>query len=85
MSRRGLARVWSTDQHALRPKNDEPEVYRLRAVDVLITIAGRSLVTCIFPRERSAQSSVDNCHADKAVTNAKQLADLLSRNDLVGS
>jgi hypothetical protein len=33
-------------------------------------------VTCIFPRERSAQSSVDNCFRDQAVTNARQLADL---------
>jgi hypothetical protein len=38
-------------------------------------------VTCIFPRERSAQSSVDNCFRDQAVTNARQLANLLTSTD----
>jgi uncharacterized protein YecE (DUF72 family) len=33
---------------------------------------------------REVHVLMNNCHADKAVTNAKQLADLLSRSDLVG-
>lgn len=53
-------------------------------IDVRITIAGQSSVTCVFPAQHSARRHLDNCHADKAVTNAKQLADLLSRSDLVG-
>ncbi|HEV2920438.1 MAG TPA: hypothetical protein VG673_14510, partial [Actinomycetota bacterium] len=53
-------------------------------VDGRITFAGRSLMTCVSPVQHSARSGVDNCHADKAVTNAKQLADLLSRSDRVG-
>jgi hypothetical protein len=38
-------------------------------------------MTCVFPVQHSAQSSVDNCHSDDAVTNARQLADLLSSTD----
>ena len=53
-------------------------------IDVRITIVGRWLVTCVFRGQRSAWWRLDNCHADKAVTNAKQLAGLLSRSDLVG-
>ena len=32
-----------------------------------------------FPAERSACRRLDNCYRDQAVTNAAQLADLLSR------
>jgi hypothetical protein len=53
-------------------------------IDVRINIAGRSALTCVFPVQRSVRPSVDNCFRDQAVTNAKQLADLLSRNDLIG-
>jgi hypothetical protein len=43
---------------------------------------GESLgTTCEDAGQRSAQSSVDNCHRDQAVTNARQLADLLSGAD----
>jgi hypothetical protein len=49
----------------------------VRLIHVRINIAGRLRVTCLFPVERSAWQRLDNCHADKAVTNAKQLADLL--------
>jgi hypothetical protein len=42
------------------------------------------MLSCVFPAQRSAWWRLDNCHADKAVANAKQLADLLSRSDLVG-
>jgi hypothetical protein len=51
-------------------------------VDVLINIAERSVLSCAFPAQRSARSSVDNCWRDQAVTNARQLADLLSNADL---
>jgi hypothetical protein len=34
-----------------------------------------------FPVQRSAQSRLDNCYRDQAVTNARQLADLLSGAD----
>ena len=51
-------------------------------IDVRINIAGRSRVTCIFPARRSAQWRLDNCHSDDAVTNARQLADLLSGADI---
>jgi hypothetical protein len=50
-------------------------------VDVLINIAERSVLSCAFPAQRSARSSVDNCFGDQAVTNAAQLADLLSGAD----
>jgi hypothetical protein len=53
-------------------------------VDVQINIAGRSRATCIFPAQHSAQSSVDNYFRDQAVTNAKQLADLLNSADAAG-
>jgi hypothetical protein len=52
--------------------------------DVPITWARRFGWSCEVAGQHSVQSSVDNCHADKAVTNAKQLADLLNRSDLVG-
>jgi hypothetical protein len=35
-----------------------------------------------FPAERSAQWRLDNCYWDQAVTNAAQLADLLSSADV---
>ena len=50
-------------------------------VDVLINLAERSALSCAFPAQRSAQSSVDNCYRDQAVTNAAQLADLLRGAD----
>jgi hypothetical protein len=37
-----------------------------------------------FPCSAQRLVASDNCHADKAVANAKQFADLLSRSDLVG-
>jgi hypothetical protein len=46
-----------------------------------MNIAGRSPATCVFPAQHSAQSSVDNCYRDQAVTNAAQLADLLPGAD----
>jgi hypothetical protein len=49
--------------------------------DVPITIAGRSALTCVFPGQRSVRSRVDNCYRDQAVTNARQLADLLAGAD----
>jgi len=52
-------------------------------IDVRITIAGRSLVSCIFPAQYSARRRLDNCYRDQAVTNARQLADLLSGADAV--
>jgi hypothetical protein len=50
-------------------------------IDVRTTIAGRSLVTCVFRGQYSARRRLDNCHSDDAVTNARQLADLLSGAD----
>jgi hypothetical protein len=40
------------------------------------------LLTCVFPGQHTAESSVDNCFRDQAVTNARQLADLLSGVDV---
>jgi hypothetical protein len=53
-----------------------------RLIDVRINIAGRSLVSCVFPARRSAWWRLDNCHRDQAVTNAARLADLLRAADL---
>ena len=50
-------------------------------VDAVINIAERSVFSCAFPAQRSARSSVDNCFRDHAVTNARQLADLLAGAD----
>jgi hypothetical protein len=50
-------------------------------IDVRITIAGRSCATCVFPVQHNAQGRLDNCYRDQAVTNARQLADLLSGAD----
>jgi hypothetical protein len=50
-------------------------------IDVRITIAGRSRATCVFPVQHNAQWRLDNCYRDQAVTNAAQLADLLTRAD----
>jgi hypothetical protein len=52
-----------------------------RLVDVRITIAGRSALTCVFPTQHSAWWRLDNCYRDQAVTNARQLADLLNSAD----
>jgi hypothetical protein len=49
--------------------------------DVPITSARRSRSTGEDAGQRSARSSVDNCFSDHAVTNARQLADLLSSAD----
>jgi hypothetical protein len=38
-------------------------------------------MTCVFPVQRSARRRLDNCYRDQAVTNAAQLADLLTRED----
>jgi len=54
----------------------------LRSIDVRINIAERWLVTCVFPVQHSARWRLDNCYRDQAVTNAAQLADLLSRADV---
>jgi hypothetical protein len=51
-------------------------------IDVRITIAGRSPVTCVFAGQRSVQSSVDNCYRDYAVNNAQQFMDLLKSADV---
>jgi hypothetical protein len=45
-------------------------------------MAGRSLLTCMFPVQRSAWWLLDNCFRDQAVTNAGQLADLLRGADV---
>jgi hypothetical protein len=68
-------------QHPRPCKNDDPEMHRLLAVDVLITIAGRSALTCVCPVQHSGRPSLDNCFRDQAVTNARQLAGLLSGVD----
>ena len=47
-------------------------------IDVRIIIAARLLMTCSFHAQRSARWGLDNCFRDQAVTNAAQLADLLS-------
>jgi hypothetical protein len=60
---------------------DQPKVPG-HDLDVLINIARRSSVTFVSPALHSARSSVDNCYRDQAVTNAAQLADLLSREDV---
>jgi hypothetical protein len=49
---------------------------------VPITSAECSGSTCGNAGQRSAWPSVDNCWRDHAVTNARQLADLLSSADL---
>ena len=49
--------------------------------DVPITSPRRSGSTCEDAGQRSVQSSVDNCYRDQAVTNAAQLAGLLSGAD----
>jgi hypothetical protein len=49
-----------------------------RLIDVRITIAERSPVTCVFPVQHSAWWRLDNCYRDQAVTNARQIMDLLS-------
>jgi hypothetical protein len=46
-----------------------------------MNMAERSGLTCVFPAQRSAQWRLDNCYGDQAVTNAKQLADLLADAD----
>jgi hypothetical protein len=51
-------------------------------IDVLINIAERSRLTCVFPAQRSAWWRLDNCFRDQAVTNAAQMAGLLSGADL---
>jgi hypothetical protein len=50
--------------------------------DVPITSPRRSRSTSGDAGQRSAQSSVDNCYADHAVTNAQQLLDLLNAADV---
>ena len=39
-------------------------------------------MTCENEGQRSAQSSVDNCYRDQAVTNAAQFAGLLNSADV---
>jgi hypothetical protein len=46
-----------------------------------ITLAKRSGLTWENAGQRSAQSRLDNCFRDQAVTNARQLADLLTSAD----
>jgi hypothetical protein len=50
-------------------------------VDVLINLAERCALSCVLPAQHSAQWRLDNCFRDQAVTNARQLADLLSGAD----
>ena len=50
-------------------------------VAVVINIAERSVLTCVFPVQHGAWWRLDNCFRDQAVTNARQLADLLSGAD----
>jgi hypothetical protein len=38
-------------------------------------------MTCVFPGQYSAEWRLDNRFRDQAVTNARQLADLLSGTD----
>jgi hypothetical protein len=39
------------------------------------------MLSCISPAQRSAWWRLDNCFRDQAVTNARQLADLLTSAD----
>jgi hypothetical protein len=39
-------------------------------------------MTCVFPTQHSAWWRLDNCYRDQAVTNAHQLADLLTSANL---
>jgi hypothetical protein len=39
-------------------------------------------MSCVFLVKRSARWRLDNCYRDQAVTNAAQLADLLTREDV---
>ena len=39
-------------------------------------------MTCVFPAQRDAQWRLDNCYRDQAVTNARQLAELLASADV---
>jgi hypothetical protein len=55
---------------------------RTSVFDVRITIAERQRLSCAFPAQHSARSSLDNCFRDQAVTNARQLADLLTSADV---
>jgi hypothetical protein len=41
-------------------------------------------VTWVFPAQHSVEWRLDNCYRDQAVTNAKQLADLLADADAPG-
>ena len=50
--------------------------------DVPITSAKRSGLTCKDAGQHSVRSCVDNCYRDQAVTNARQLADLLSEAEV---
>jgi hypothetical protein len=52
------------------------------AIDVRITFAERSTLTCVFPGQRSASSRLDNCYSDYATTNAQQFMDLLNSADV---
>ena len=38
-------------------------------------------MSCVFPAQHTAWWRLDNCFRDRAVTNAKQLADLLNGAD----
>jgi hypothetical protein len=44
-------------------------------------LSERCALTCGDAGQHSVRSSVDNCFRDQAVTNARQLADLLSGAD----
>jgi hypothetical protein len=46
-------------------------------IDVRINSAERSELTCVSPGQHGALWRLDNCYSDYAVTNARQLADLL--------
>jgi hypothetical protein len=46
-----------------------------------ITSTERSRAACEDAGQHSASSGVDNCYRDQPVTNARQLADLLSAAD----
>ena len=61
---------------------DDGDRVRTPPLDVQINIVGRSRMTCVLPVQHSAQPRLDNCYRDQAVTNAAQLADLLSREDV---
>jgi hypothetical protein len=77
----GMPHSWplwtlADEQPHLRRQYRQPE-----RRDVPITLARRFAWTCEHAGQHSVQPGVDNCYRDQAVTNARQLADLLTSAD----